>query len=79
MNTTISVQIPTELSALLSKISKDEDRSKSSIVRIALQEYLEDLEDTKAGERAYKKWVRGGKKSHSLEEVAMEDGIDLES
>jgi predicted DNA-binding protein len=79
MNTTISIQIPVELGALLSEVSKKEDRSKSSIVRIALQEYLEDFEDAKVGEKAYKKWVKEGKKSFSLKEVAMEDKIDLEN
>lgn len=72
---TITVKIPTQLNTLLNKMSKEEDRS--SMVRIALQEYLEDLYDTKIGEEAYKRWVKEGKKTVSFEEIIKEDKIDL--
>ena len=66
---TITIKIPTQLNNLLTRMSKEEDRSKSSMVRIALQEYLEDLYDTKIGEEAYKRWVEEGKKTISFEEI----------
>ena len=75
---TITIKIPTELNSLLTRMSKQEDRSKSSMVRIALQEYLEDLYDAKIGEEAYKRWVEEGKKTISFEEILSEDKIDLE-
>lgn len=74
---TITIKIPTELNNLLTRFSKEEDRSKSSLVRIALQEYLEDLYDAKIGEEAYNRWLKNGKKSISFEEILMEDKIDL--
>ena len=75
---TITVKIPTELNNLLTKMSKQEDRSKSSMIRIALQEYLEDLYDAKIGEEAYNRWLKNGKKSVSFKEILKENNITLE-
>ena len=58
-------------------MSKEEDRSKSSMVRIALQEYLDDLYDAKVGEKAYKRWVEEGRKTISFEDIIKKDKIDL--
>lgn len=66
---TITVKIPTELNNLLARMSKQEDRSKSSMIRIALQEYLEDLYDAKIGEEAYNRWLKNGKKSIDFEDI----------
>ena len=75
---TITIKIPTKLNALLTKMSKEEDRSKSSMVRIALQEYLEDLYDTKIGEEAYERWIKEGKKTVSFEDIKKRYKDELE-
>jgi RHH-type transcriptional regulator, rel operon repressor / antitoxin RelB len=41
----LSIRLPQELEEKLEKVSKSEDRSKSWIIRKALERYLEDLID----------------------------------
>ena len=48
------------------------------MIRIALQEYLEDLYDAKIGEEAYNRWLKNGKKSVSFKEILKENNITLE-
>lgn len=45
MNKLLSIRLPQELEEKLEKISKIEERSKSYIIRKALEHYFEDLED----------------------------------
>ena len=71
---TISIKIPQELNKLLEKVSKRQDRSKSSLIRIAIQEYLEDLEDARAGEKALEELEKGEDTLTSWEDLKKELG-----
>ena len=72
---TISIKIPSELNKLLDKIAIREDRSKSSIIRKAIQEYVEDIEDTMIGLKALERFEKGDKKTYSFEEVNKKLGL----
>lgn len=52
--TTLTVRIPEELDKLLQKFCEEEDRSKSWLLKKALQEKLEDWLDERAGLKALK-------------------------
>lgn len=75
---TISVKLPVHLNRLLEKVSKRQDRSKSSLIRIAIQEYLEDLEDSRIAQEAHDRWVKDGKQTISLEEIMEKYKDELE-
>lgn len=66
---TVSIKLPSELNKLLDKISKRQDRSKSSLIRIAIQEYLEDLEDARIGLEALAELEKGEDTLISLEDI----------
>jgi len=76
---TISMKIPFGLNKVLMDVAKKEDRSKSAVVRIALQnyfEYLENQEDLKIAKKVYKEYVENGKQSISLEEFSKKYDLD---
>jgi predicted DNA-binding protein len=72
---TISVKIPEGLDKMLAFVAKNEDRSKSAVIRRALQEYLEDQEDLMVGMQALKEFNEGDKKTYSLEEIEEMHGL----
>ena len=72
---TISVKIPEGLDKMLTLVAKSEDRSKSAVIRRALQEYLEDREDLAIGMKALKEFNEGDKKTYTLEEVEKMHGL----
>ncbi len=67
--TTISLRIPDDLHNLLERVAKEEERSKSSLVKKAIKTYLEDLYDYNLVEKGYKDYLSSGKKGYSLEEI----------
>ena len=71
---TISIKIPTELDELLTFVSKKQDRSKSSLVRLAVQEYLEDIEDAMIGEEVLNKIEKGKAGFTSFEDLKKKIG-----
>jgi len=76
---TISMKIPFNLNMTLKRVAEEEDRSKSAIIRIALQNYfesLEDKEDLEIAKIAYKEYVEDGKNSISLEKFSRKYGVD---
>ena len=76
---TISMKIPFGLNKVLMDVAKKEDRSKSAVVRIALQnyfEYLENQEDLKIAKKVYKEYVENGKQSIGLEEFSKKYDLD---
>lgn len=75
---TLTVRIPQELEKMLETFCKEEDRTKSWIIKKALQEKLEDWNDYRSGVKALKEHKKNGNKTYSLEEVAKELGIKLE-
>lgn len=66
---TISLKIPSDLDKVLTLFAKSEDRSKSSVIRKALQEYLEDQEDLQAGLAALTAYNANPEATISLEDL----------
>ncbi len=52
--TTLTVRIPEELDKILQEFCKEEDRSKSWLLKKALREKLEDWQDLRTGLKALK-------------------------
>ena len=75
----ISVSIPKELSDMLERVARAEDRSKSYYVEKGLEailrERLEDLEDYEEARQAYEEFVASGEKGVPFEEMKTE--LDL--
>jgi RHH-type rel operon transcriptional repressor/antitoxin RelB len=74
---TLCVRIPDKLDHMLESFAAQEERSKTFIVRKALESYLEDLQDYNSAEAGYKRYVESGKKGHDLKTVAKRLNIDL--
>ncbi len=62
----LSLRIPKTLNDKLEAITKKTDRAKSYLVRKALEEYLEDLEDYLI---AFERYIREDKEYLTTEEV----------
>ncbi|GHU29665.1 hypothetical protein FACS1894152_7990 [Bacilli bacterium] len=81
---TICIRIDDNIDGYISDIAKYEQRSKSSMIRKILQDFVfsreqrEYLLDCKAADEAHERWLADGKKTYSLEELAREDGVSLE-
>ncbi len=75
--TTLTVRIPDELNLMLSNISTKQERSRSWIVKKALQSYLEDLDDANIAAKALEEYQEGNGKTYTIEEVAEELDISL--
>ena len=75
----ISVSIPKELSDMLERVARAEDRSKRYYVEKGLEailrERLEDLEDYEEARQAYEEFVASGEKGVPFEEMKTE--LDL--
>lgn len=68
----IAIRIPEELEKRLEVLARAEKRSKSFMVREAIEAYVEDMEDYKIGMRA----LSSIKKTYSLEEVEKICGLE---
>ena len=73
----LTVRVSEELETVLSRYCKEEDRSKSWLIKKALQEKLEDWLDYKAAVEALQDHEAKGGKTHSIESVAKELGVNL--
>ena len=71
--TTISAQIPKELSDALTKVAKVEDRSKSYYIKKSLEQFLktrlENLEDYQDAQQEYDEFIASGESSVSADKV----------
>ncbi|MES2677596.1 MAG: DUF6290 family protein [Pseudomonadota bacterium] len=74
----LTFRIPADLEKVLEKFCEEEDRTKSWLIKKALQEKLEDWQDYRSGIKALKEHKKSGSKTYSLEEIAKELGIRLE-
>ena len=72
----LSLQLPEEVSKQLEELARRTGRSESSIILEALQEHLENLEDLYLAEQALEDIRAGRSKTHPLEEVMKEYGLD---
>jgi predicted DNA-binding protein len=73
----LTVRVSEELETVLSHYCKEEDRSKSWLIKKALQEKLEDWLDYKAAVAALEEHEIGGGKTYSIESAAKEFGVTL--
>ncbi|WP_050253880.1 type II toxin-antitoxin system RelB family antitoxin, partial [Streptococcus pneumoniae] len=48
---------------------QEKNTTKTDFIRQAVVEKLEDMYDIEMADRAFQKWVEGGKKTHSHEEM----------
>ena len=65
----ISIRIPNELNEALISISLEIERSKSWIIKKALENYLEDIHDYNDGMTALKKFEANNEETYNLDEV----------
>ncbi len=72
----ISIKMPHQVNSVLETIAKEEDRSKSSLIRVILSEYIEDYFDARDGERALQKFEEDGRQTVSADEVFAKCGIN---
>ena len=68
--TVISIRISDDLNKHLDQIAYEEERSKTFLIRKAIENYLEDFQDYHLAEEGYKRYLAGGKKGYTIEEVA---------
>ena len=72
----ISANIPVELGAVLDKVSRAEERSKSYYIKKGLEQVLrdrlEDLEDYTEAKQAYDEFVASGEKAVPFENMIKE-------
>ncbi len=71
----LNVEIPNNIEKVLTQISLEMKKPTHEIVLDALREYLEDIEDYKAGVRGYHEYLESGKKGVSLTQLQSE--LDL--
>ena len=73
ITTSISANIPKELSDMLNKVAIAEERSKSYYIKKGLEKILrdrlEDLEDYKDAKQAHDEFIASGEKGVSFTEV----------
>jgi predicted DNA-binding protein len=72
---TISIKIPNGINDILNNVAKNEDRSKSSVIRKAIKQYLEDYEDLQIAKKAYREYKEDGEKHYSLKEMKKKYGL----
>lgn len=75
----LGLRISKEMENQILHISQLSKRSKSSIVKEALERYLEDMEDYYIALERLEQHKRDDKVTYSLEEVAKELGLDYEN
>ena len=73
---TLSFQIQAPLFAELESLARKQERSKSYIVRKAIESYLEDQRDLLAGEQALQEFESSAEqKTYSLAEIKAENDL----
>ncbi|MFT6076891.1 MAG: putative DNA-binding protein [Myxococcota bacterium] len=73
----LTVRVPDELDKIINQFCKEEDRTKSWLVKKAVQEKLEDWNDYRLGIKYLKEHNKTRQKSYTIEEIAKEFNITL--
>jgi len=73
---TISIRLPKETEQRLTALAEQTGRPRSYYVREAIATHLEDMEDAYLGEAALEAVRAGRERTHSLEEVERDLGMD---
>ncbi|WP_321151271.1 DUF6290 family protein [Campylobacter jejuni] len=71
----LNIELSSEKEQAFLNIAKERNTSKEEIIQALIMEFLEDLEDAKIGEVAYKEYLASGKKSISADELFKEFGL----
>lgn len=71
----LNIELSSEKEQAFLNIAKERNTSKEEIIQALIMEFLEDLEDAKIGEVAYKEYLVNGKKSISADELFKELGL----
>ncbi|EAK3632966.1 hypothetical protein BHV06_00945 [Campylobacter jejuni] len=71
----LNIELSSEKEQAFLNIAKERNTSKEEIIQALIMEFLEDLEDAKIGEVAYKDYLASGKKSISADELFKELGL----
>ncbi|MBZ4299088.1 DUF6290 family protein, partial [Streptococcus pneumoniae] len=61
----VAVRFDNELNSFLTRVVQEKNTTKTDFIRQAVVEKLEDMYDIEMADRAFQKWVEGGKKTHS--------------
>lgn len=70
------LEIDDETAGVLNELAERQHISPALLIKNALLEYLEDIQDSNRGEEAYQRYIDGGKVSHDLNDVVKELGLD---
>ncbi|WP_050967201.1 DUF6290 family protein, partial [Streptococcus pneumoniae] len=60
----VAVRFDNELNSFLTRVVQEKNTTKTDFIRQAVVEKLEDMYDIEMADRAFQKWVEGGKKTH---------------
>ncbi|EHN6902665.1 hypothetical protein KJK83_001366 [Campylobacter jejuni] len=71
----LNIELSSEKEQAFLNIAKERNTSKEEIIQALIMEFLEDLEDAKIGEVAYKEYLASGKKNISADELFKELGL----
>ncbi len=72
----LAIRLNPNIEKRLETLAKKTGRSKTYYARAAIQEYLDDLEDYYLAEATMNKLRKGEMRSHTLEEVKKELGLE---
>ena len=75
-NQTTSVSLPPELDHRLADFARQEGTSKSALILLAIEKYLEDLEDITDAEQVLAEFQASGEKTIPLQEVMKRHGME---
>ena len=71
----VVLDLPSEAEKMLSSLAKERNISQENLIKELLLEYLEDLEDARIGEVAYKEYVESGRESVAWQDFKKEIGL----
>lgn len=69
MSTPVAVRFDNDLNNFLTRVVQEKNTTKTDFIRQAVVEKLEDMYDIEMADRSFQKWVDGGKKTYSHEEM----------
>lgn len=70
------LEIDDETANVLNTLAEQEHTNPAQVIKHVLLEYLEDIQDARRGEEAYRRYIEGGKVAHDLKDVVQELGLD---
>ena len=71
----VVLDLPNDAEEMLSLIAKERNISQENLLKEMILEYLEDLEDARRGEQAYKEYLESGEEGTPAKEVFERLGI----